>query len=253
MATALKPRQEDRVVDEAPQSPAPPLPPLENGDRLTRAEFERRFDAMPHLKKAELLEGIVYTPSPVRLRHHGEPHANVLGWLIVYRAGTPGVIAADNTSARLDLDNEPQPDALLMIEPHRGGQARISDDDYIEGAPELVFEVASSSVSIDANLKRHIYRRSGVREYVLWRVLDRQIDWLVLREGEFGPLKLDAQGHYRSVIFPGLWLNPSALLEGDITAVLEILRQGLASPEHKQFVQTLAGRSPTGSTHGRPA
>ncbi|MGO9597524.1 MAG: Uma2 family endonuclease [Isosphaeraceae bacterium] len=243
MATALKPRQEDLMEGAVPSSSSPPA--LENGDRLTRSEFERRFDAMPDLKKAELLEGVVYMPSPVRLRHHGEPHANVLGWLTVYRAGTPGVIAADNTSARLDLDNEPQPDALLMIEPQRGGQARISGDDYIEGAPELVVEVASSSVSIDVHLKRHVYRRCGVREYLIWRVLDRQIDWLVLRDGQFVPLEPHAQGHYRSVSFPGLWLEPAALLKGDISAVLELLRQGLATAEHQEFVQRLADRPAT--------
>ncbi|MGO9597523.1 MAG: Uma2 family endonuclease [Isosphaeraceae bacterium] len=241
MATALEPRQENPLEGAVPSS----SPPLENGDRLTRAEFERRFDAMPHLKKAELLEGVVYMPSPVRLRHHGRPHAHVLGWLTVYEAATPGVVAADNTSARLDLDNEPQPDALLMIDPHHGGQARISEDDYIEGAPELVVEVASSSVSIDVHLKRHVYRRSGVREYVIWRVLDRQIDWLVLRDGQFVPLELDAQGHYRSATFPGLWLDPAALLRGDLTAVLEILRQGLATAEHQEFVQLLAERAGT--------
>ncbi len=243
MATALEPRQENPMEGAAPSSSSPP--PLENGDRLTRAEFERRFDAMPHLKKAELLEGVVYMPSPVRLRHHGIPHADVMTWLGVYRASTPGVIFADNTSARLDLDNEPQPDALLMIEPHRGGQARISDDDYIEGAPELVVEVASSSVSIDVHLKRHIYRRCGVCEYVIWRVLDRQIDWLVLRDGQFVPLEPHAQGQYRSVSFPGLWLDPAALLKGDISAVLELLRQGLATPEHQEFVRRLAERPAT--------
>ena len=239
MATSLKPRQEDSITDVGlPSSPS--LPPLENGDRLTRAEFERRFDAMPLVKKAELLEGVVYMPSPVRLRHHGIPHADVLTWLGVYRASTPGVICADNTSARLDLDNEPQPDALLMIEPHRGGQARISDDDNIEGAPELVVEVASSSVSIDVHLKRHVYRRCGVREYVIWRVLDRQIDWLVLRDSEYVPLKPGAEGHYRSIVFPGLWLDSAALLKGDISAVLELLRHGLATAEHELFVQRLA-------------
>ena len=151
---------------------------------------------MPGVKKAELIEGVVYMPSPVRLRRHGEPHALTLGWLTAYRAGTPGVIAADNASARLDLDNEPQPDALLMIDPERGGQARISDDDYVEGAPELVVEVGSSTIGIDLNLKLHVYRRSGVREYVVWRVQDRKIDWFVLRDGEFIRLDPDEKGHY---------------------------------------------------------
>src|SRR5215470_18146435 len=109
------------------------VPPLENGDKLTRAEFERRYEAMPHLKKAELIEGVVYVPSPVRYRQHGSPHAQLIGWLTQYAAHTPGVGVADNTSVRLDLDNEPQPDALLLIDPSCGGQSRLSADDFIEG------------------------------------------------------------------------------------------------------------------------
>jgi len=236
MATVAEPRPQDKAVQAS-------LPPLENGDRLTRAEFERRYDAMPGVKKAELIEGVVYMPSPVRLRRHGEPHALTLGWLTAYRAGTPGVIAADNASARLDLDNEPQPDALLMIDPERGGQARISDDDYVEGAPELVVEVGSSTIGIDLNLKLHVYRRSGVREYVVWRVQDRKIDWFVLRDGEFIPLDPDEKGHYRSTTFPGLWLDATALVAGDMAKVLDVVRQGLAAPEHAKFVSDLAARS----------
>lgn len=110
------------------------IPPLENGDWLTRMEFERRYEAMTDVKKAELIEGVVYMPSPVRLRQHGRPHIQISGWLLTYEASTPGVMAADNASTRLDLDNEPQPDALLMIDPQRGGQARITADDYVEGA-----------------------------------------------------------------------------------------------------------------------
>jgi Uma2 family endonuclease len=232
MASVTKPRNQ--------QPPgAEPIPPLENGDRLTRAEFERRYDAMPEVKKAELIEGIVYMPSPVRLRRHGEPHANILLWLTYYRAGTPGVIAADNASARLDLDNEPQPDAILMIEPQRGGQTRISDDDYVEGAPELVVEVAASTVSIDLHQKLRVYRRCGVREYVVWRVQEQQIDWFVLIEGEFVRSPLDEQGQFRSQVFPGLWLDPAALVKGDLARVLDVLRQGLATPEHAQFVERL--------------
>src|SRR5262245_14616013 len=157
--------------------PSPePIPPLEPGDRLTRSEFERRYDAMRHLRKAESIEGFVHMPSPVRYRHHGRPHALLMGWLIQYEAATPGVETADNSTARLDLDNEPQPDAVLLIDPARGGQARISEDEYIENAPELGAEVASSSVSIDLTAKLHVYRRKGVREYVVWRVLDRAVD-----------------------------------------------------------------------------
>jgi len=236
MATVAEPR----LVDKAVQTP---LPPLENGDRLTRAEFERRYDAMPGLKKAELIEGVVYMPSPVGLRRHGEPHALTMGWLTAYRAGTPGVISADNASARLDMDNMPQPDALLMIHPERGGQARISNDDYVEGAPELVVEIGSSTVGIDLNLKLHVYRRSGVREYIVWRVQDRKIDWFVLRDGKFILLDPDEQGYYRSTAFPGHWLDSTALVAGDIAKVLDVLREGLSTPEHAKFVSDLAAHS----------
>ena len=170
-----------------PSEPAAPLtqaiPPLENGDRLTRDEFERRYDAMPGLKKAELLEGVVYMPSPVRFRRHGSPHFNLIGWLMHYSAATPGVVGVDNGSIRLDLDNMPQPDAFLLVLPSHGGRVRISDDDYVEKGPELIAEVAASSVSFDLNTKLHVYRRNEVSEYLVWRVDDRAIDWFVLREG----------------------------------------------------------------------
>jgi Uma2 family endonuclease len=215
------------------------VPALENGDRLTRAEFERRYEAMPHLKKAELIEGVVYVPSPVRHRQHGSPHAQLIGWLFQYAANTPGVEVGDNSSVRLDLDNEPQPDALLLIDPARGGQVRISADGIIEGAPELVAEVASSSVSYDLHAKLHVYRRNGVREYIVWRVLDQEIDWFVLRDGQYERMPVDAQGLLRSGVFPGLWLDPAALIRGDLATVLTIVQQGLASPEHAAFVTRL--------------
>ena len=213
--------------------------PLENGDRLTRAEFERRYDAMPELNKAELIEGEVYMPSPVRYEQHGHPHTRLVTWLGNYETDTPGVEAGDNASIRLDLDNEPQPDAFLIIRPERGGQARISEDDYIEGAPELVAEVASSSASYDLGKKLNAHRRNGVREYIVWRVLDRKVDWLVNREGRFEPMRPAADGILRSTVFPGLWLDPAALMRGDVNAVFAMVQQGLNSPEHTDFVARL--------------
>jgi Uma2 family endonuclease len=206
---------------------------------LTREEFERRYDAMPELKKAELIEGVVYMPSPVRHRRHSQPHFQLITWLGVYAAATPGVEGGDNGTTRLDLDNEPQPDAYLLIDPARGGQARISSDDYVELAPELVGEVAASSASFDVHTKLHVYRRNRVCEYLVWRVLDQQFDWFVARAGQFELLPRDAHGIVHSEVFAGLWLDPAALLAGDMARVLEIVRQGLASPEHAAFVQRL--------------
>lgn len=215
------------------------VPPLENGDRLTRCEFERRYEAMPELRKAELIEGVVYMPSPVRHRHHGRPHVHAAGWLGTYEAATPGVEASDNSTVRLDLDNESQPDLLLFLDPARGGQVRITDDGFLEGAPELVVEIASSSASYDLGAKKKVYRRNGVREYVVWRVLQRKVDWFFLRDGEYRRQAADECGLLKSEVFPGLWLDPAALVRLDPATVLARLQEGLASPEHGAFVARL--------------
>ena len=192
------------------------VPPLENGDRLTRAEFERRYEAMPELRKAELIEGTVYMPSPVRLRLHASPHSHMNTWLGTYKARSPGLILGDNSTVRMDLDNEPQPDVLLLVDPALGGQARISDDDYVEGAPELIAEIAAASASYDVGAKLKAYRRNGVREYVVHRVLDGEIDGYVLRGESYEKLSPDEAGILKSETFPGLWLDAAAFVRGDI-------------------------------------
>jgi len=213
------------------------IPPLENGDRLSRREFERRYQAMPRLKKAELVEGVVYMASPLRIRSHGEPHGRLITWLGTYQAVTSNTVLGIEPTVRLDPDNEPQPDAVLFIP---GKQATINENDYIEGAPELIVEIAASSVAIDLHDKKRAYRRNGVREYIVWRTLDRQIDWFVLKADEYICQLPDEQGIIRSEIFPGLWLAVSALLSAEMTTVLSVLQQGLQSPEHKTFGQQLA-------------
>lgn len=213
------------------------VPALENGDRLTQAEFERRYDAMSNLKKAELIEGIVYIASPLRITQHGEPHASIIGWLMLYKASTPGVQLGDNCTVRLDADNEPQPDALLRIEV--GGQSKISEDGYVEGAPELIAEVAASSVSIDMHEKLKVYRRNQVQEYIVWRFQDGELDWFRLTEGNYILRESNLQGIIKSEVFPGLWLDKQALLTGNLVKVIEILQQGLTTVEHQNFMKQL--------------
>lgn len=218
----------------------PQMPPLENGDRLTRQEFERRYHAMPHIKKAELIAGVVYMPSPVRFHSHAQPHGQVMTWLGVYCAATPGVLLADNATVRLDLDNEVQPDALLRLDPAVGGRSRISADDYLEGAPELIVEIATSSAAYDLHEKLRIYRRNGIQEYLVWQVYDRWLDGFRLSEGEYIPLLPDAAGVARSQVFPGLHLAVAALLDGDLAGVLAELQRGLQTAEHTAFVERLS-------------
>jgi len=220
-------------------SAQPKVPPLQAGDRLTRAEFERRYEAMPHVTKAELLEGVVYMPSPVSDAFHAGPHFDLIGWLGIYRFATPGIRGGDNGTLRLDLDNDPQPDAYIRILPEHGGQARVSADGFVEGSPEWIGEVAASSASYDLHVKLHVYRRNGVREYVVWRVYDRVIDWFVSREGKFERMPMGTDGIFRSEVLPGLWLDPQALLDGDLVRLNSIAQQGLASPEHAAFVAAM--------------
>ncbi|MBD2514034.1 Uma2 family endonuclease [Nostoc sp. FACHB-973] len=215
------------------------LPPLESGDRLTRPEFERRYAAAPHIKKAELIEGIVYIASPVRHEQHGKPHSRVITWLGVYQSLTPGVDLSVEPTVRLDLDNEPQPDAVLFIEPDAGGQTRLSSDGYIEGSPELIVEIAASSVAIDRGSKKQVYRRNGVLEYVIWQSYENQIEWFCLIDGEYQLLSPSADGIIRSQVFPGLWLAVEALLNNQMVQVLEVVQGGLKSAEHNAFVQQL--------------
>lgn len=165
-------------------------------------------------------------------------HFDLIGWLFCYRMQTAGVQGGDNSTLRLDLDNEPQPDAFLRILPTSGGQTR-DEDGFIAGAPEFVAEIAASSVSYDLHSKLNIYRRNGVCEYLVWRTQDKEIDWFVLRGGQYDRLLPAGDGLVRSEVFPGLWLDPVALLNGNLARVFEVARQGTASPEHAEFVVRL--------------
>ena len=217
------------------------IPKLMNGDRLTRAEFERRYSAMPDVK-AELLEGIVYLSSPVHHRKHGTPHARVIGWLSYYLAFTPHLDYADNATVRLNETDEPQPDAFLRLESWVGGSSMRGEDDYLEGPPELVVEIAASSVSYDMHVKREVYRRGGVREYLVWRVDDEAFDWFVLREGRFERLEIE-DGRLKSPTFPGLELDVNALFQGDMAHLLAVIQEAVAKPEHAEFVKMLEARA----------
>ncbi|MEN9220946.1 MAG: Uma2 family endonuclease [Thermostichus sp. BF3_bins_97] len=212
------------------------VPPLENGDRLTRAEFERRYAAMPHLRKAELVEGVVYMASPLRFRSHGEPHGDLIGWLWNYKVATPGVALGIEPTVRLDSDNEPQPDAVLFVP---GRQAWITSEDYIEGAPELVVEVAASSAALDLYDKKQAYHRNGVQEYLVWRTLEGQLDWFLREPQGYVAQVPDEQGMLQSRIFPGLGLALPALLSGEMGMVLSALQASLHTPIHQAFAATL--------------
>jgi Uma2 family endonuclease len=207
---------------------------------LSRAEFERRYQAHQEIKKAELIEGVVYMPTPVHFKQHGRPHFDIITWLGTYCAATPGILAGgDNTTVRLDYENEVQPDALLRLEPGAGGRSRVTEDDYLEGPPELIVEIAASSAAYDLHDKRRVYARTGVQEYLAAQMYEQRLDWFILREGVYETLEPDANGVLRSEVFPGLWLQPAALWSGDLAAMLAVLQEGLDSPEHADFLTRL--------------
>jgi len=225
--------------------PVATVPLLRHGDRMNREEFERRWDAMPDLKKAELIEGVVYLTSTITADHAVSQFdlVGLLGW---YRAQTPGVEGADNASVRFDDKNMPQPDILLRIKDTHGGRSTAGEDGYYESGPELIAEVAVTSVAHDLGVKLKVYQRDGVPEYLVWRVEDRELDWFVLREGKYLRLQPGADGVVRSEVFPGLWLDPAALVAGDGAKLFAVAQQGHASPEHAAFDQELRRRAEAG-------
>ncbi|MDY7016003.1 MAG: Uma2 family endonuclease [Cyanobacteriota bacterium] len=223
------------------------IPPLENGDRLTLPEFERRYSAALHIKKAELIEGVVYMASPLRFESHAEPHSDLMGLLWTYKRVTPGVRSGIEPTVRLDEENEPQPDGVLFLPQTAGGNVRIAKDDYLEGAPELVVEIAASSVAIDLHAKKKVYGRNGVREYLVWQIFENQFEWFSLQGDQYVLLEADGDKIIKSVVFPGLWLTISALQQGKFQQVMEVLQAGLNSIEHQAFVQKLAENLGTSS------
>jgi Uma2 family endonuclease len=210
---------------------------------MTQAEFHRAYEQMPERFKAELIGGIVYLASPLRLGH-GTDHVTLAGLLFLYRTRTPGVEAADKATVILADDAEPQPDLFLRILPAFGGRSKTTDDQYVEGAPELVIEVAHASRAIDSHAKRADYSRAGVPEYIVYLVGQRQVRWFDLAAGRDVPV--DPDGVLRSRQFPGLWIDTAALADRDDVRLLGTLHRGLATPEHAEFVKLLASRRTAG-------
>ncbi len=217
-----------------------PLPPLENGDHLDQKTFHARYEAMPEDTRAELIGGIVYMSSPLK-RPHGKMHMRTSHWLQEYEDATPGTEGFDNATSILGEESEPQPDLCLLITPNKLGQTR-DENEYIVGAPELIVEIASSTESIDLHRKRRDYQEAGVREYVVVALRQARVFWFILRNSQFEELAPGHDGIFRSEVFPGLWLDPAALLRRDAACIREVLQQGLATPGHAAFVSRLAGQ-----------
>jgi Uma2 family endonuclease len=230
MATRATPTDAISSITPLPAAAAS-LPPLESGDVLSRAEFERRNEAMLDLKKAELIDGVVHVGAAVSLSH-AVAHSDLNALFKMYVLETPGVQSCDNVTVRLGLDNILQPDLLLRRTV--GGLSHVGE--YVEGPPELVAEIATSSVSRDLHSKLAVYRQHGVREYVVWRTLDQQIDWFQLDNGGYRQPLADERGLLRSYEFPGLWINGAALAKGDMAGAVASFKEGLGSPEHAEFV-----------------
>jgi Uma2 family endonuclease len=224
------------------------LPPLVAGEHLDQPTFHERFEAMPPGTWAELVDGVVYMPSPMR-HDHGQESRVVAGWLDSYQRLTPGVDGGDGSTLKLDLRGEPQADHHLRIPADAGGQSRIDEEGYIAGAPELVVEVARSTRSFDLNAKKADYERVGVREYLVVELDPNRIHWFVRRGDHFEDLSAGPDGIYRSEVFPGLWLDPRALYAQDRDRLYRILRRGVRSADHAVFAARVA---PPRRKRGRP-
>ena len=206
---------------------APNLPPpLRDGDRLTRDEFLRRWEEMPDLKRAELIDGVVYRPSPVS-DSHDDFHTRMSSWLTFYTLSTPSCRQGITGTWLMSADSAPQPDLTLRIRPERGGQSRM-EGKYAAGAPELIVEISHTTAAKDKGVKLRLYERSGVREYITVMPHEQEIVWRELVNGSYREIALDADGLFRSRVFPGLWLDPAALWAGDLAGLAAVVQRGVA-------------------------
>jgi Uma2 family endonuclease len=219
----------------------PPL--LCNGDCMNQREFHRRYEAYAEDVKSELVGGVVYLASgvdymasPLR-RPHGKYHLKFSHLLSVYEDATKGVDASDNATQILGEKSEPQPDLTLRILPECGGQSRVTDDEYYEGPPELIAEIAHSSRAMDMNQKRQDYEQAGVLEYLVLCVEERELHWFNFATQKM--IRPDRDGIARSRVFPGLWISVAALLDRDGPRLIETVQKGLSSRAHAAFVRRL--------------
>jgi Uma2 family endonuclease len=210
---------------------------------MTREEFHALYEQAPEDFKAELIGGVVYVASPLR-QDHASIHVDLSTLLGLYRAGTPGVEAADNATVLLGVESEPQPDLLLRLLPEFGGQSRVTAKNYIEGPPEFIVEIAHSTRAIDLHGKFNDYQRHGVLEYVVVCLDNRTCRWFDLTANQEIPTASD--GVIRVRTFPGLWIDGPALFAGDHAKLLTTAQAGLATPEHAAFVRDLASRGTRG-------
>lgn len=231
-------RKHEERIERGYAATAREAPPLQAGDKLTRAEFMSIWNEHPEIKYAELIGGVVYMPSPLT-RQHGVTDYRVGGWLWVYHAHTPGTEGGCNATTLMQDDETPQPDDYLRILPEFGGQSG-NEGNYVSGAPELITEISVSSVSYDLNQKKDLYEKAGVREYVTILMYEQEIRWHRLTTKGFNLLAPAADMLWKSTIFPGLWLDGKAMLANDSAKVLATLQQGLQSPGHAAFVKRLA-------------
>ncbi len=233
---------------------------LREGDRLTSDEFMRRYEETPEGFRAELISGVVAVNRwfergpdgverivpPITALYHGRPHTIALFAIAHYSFATEGVRGSAAVTVILSpIDSVAEPDALLRIDNEWDGSCHHGVDDFLHGPPELVVEIADTTAERDRGPKFDMYRRCGVQEYLVWSTREKRIEWFHHEDGEYVPLSADTDGILKSRVFPGLWLDPAAMIAGDMAKVLAVVQQGIASPEHANFVEKLrkkAGR-----------
>lgn len=224
------------------------LPPLENGDHLDQPTFHARYEAMPEDCRAQLIGGIVYMGS-----RHNVPHSRAQGlvcrWLDEYAESTPGTETLLSHTHILGPHSEPEPDATLYVIPESSGQVWVDEDDYLNGVPDLIVEVARATESIDLHSKKLDYLKAGVPEYVVVTIRTRKVFWFIREHGKYTEVALPDDGIFRSRVFPGLWLDAEAMLSDHRRHLLTTLRKGLATPEHAAFVARLKKQAARNNNH----
>ena len=233
-----------------PQRRVPEADRLRDGERIPPDEFRRRCGVLEAVGvdfRVEYVNGVVRMMPPPNFAGHTHPIRVMQGLLSAYTRQTPGVIDYTESGVTLPVEEtsaDVSPDLCLVVQPGRGGQMSVDDAGYFVGPPELVVEVANSSLSYDLGEKRDLYEAAGVQEYLVHATRERRL-LMMRRDGDrFRTVMPDADGVLASRIFPGLVFDTAAIIADDIAAAEATLDRVMQSPEvaaaHQNLVASLA-------------
>lgn len=173
----------------------------------------------------------------------GELASSVSYWLCQYRRSTPCVESLGRVSIFLDPTTEIETTAAMWLTPGADDRPRWQ---RCEGVPELLVEVTATVHNKVFRRRLRVYEQSEIHELLVVTGDPRDTALYARENGRFARVSPADDGSYRSRVFPGLWLDPSALFSDEWNEMAACLDRGMATEEHAAFVASSVEAGRTG-------